>query len=107
VQEDGILRRSSVSRHSELHIDPGSPKLLGSARRYRIWVAERGDHPANAGPNDRLGARRLLALMRTGLEGDDHRRPSSPLACCRKRYRLGMPLAEFGVPTFTDNLITP
>jgi hypothetical protein len=45
--------------------------------------------------------------MRTGLESDNHRRSSSPLTCFGKRYGLGMPLAEFRMPTFTDNLITP
>jgi hypothetical protein len=40
--------------------------------------------------------------MRTGLERHDHRRASSPFSRPRQGERFGMPLAEFGVPAFTD-----
>ena len=56
------------------------------------------------GVDDRLGARGLLALMRAGLEGDDQRRPSSPVTGVGQRHRFGVPITVFRMPSLAYQL---
>jgi len=44
------------------------------------------------------GAWGLLAIMRAGLEGDNQRRPASPLTCFRQCDRLRVPIAILRMP---------
>jgi hypothetical protein len=51
--------------------------------------------------DDGIGAGRLLSLMRAGLEGDHHGRPSSPFSRTGECHGFGVPVAEFRMPPLT------
>jgi hypothetical protein len=102
MEEDRVLSRGRVTQRSELDLDTGIAKPIPSTGRQRIRIPQGDDDPADPRLNDGLGARGLLALMRAGLEGHDHRRASSPFPCTSQRYRFGMPLPKLGMPAFAD-----
>ena len=107
MKESCVLKRGGVSQRSNLDFHSGLAESLGAARRQRIGIAHGGDDPGHTRADDRVGARRLLALMRAGLEGDDQRRPSSPLAGVGQRHRFGVPITVLRMPSFAYQLTVP
>ena len=73
------------------------------AARLRIRVADRGDHAPHPGGEDRVGARWGLAVVGTGLEGDDERRTARGLSRSGERVHLGVGAAVFFVEALADD----
>ena len=84
------------------HFDAGPPQSL-VARHKRVGIEHAHDHARNAGLDKRLGARRRLARMAAGLQGDIGRGTGRRLAASRKRLPLGMGTAETVVPALADD----
>ena len=99
MEKAGILYCGGVAQGPDLDSHSGLPKALGTACRQRIGIAHGGHNPGDTSPDDRIGAGRLLALMRAGLEGDDQRRPSSPLTGVGQRHCFGVPITVFWMPS--------
>src|SRR5215831_2318897 len=60
------------------------------ARDFRIGIRNRSHHPRNARRNDRVGAGRRLAGMRTGFKRDIERGPACGWTRTLKRHGFGM-----------------
>ncbi len=80
------------------------PQVLGATRRRPgSGPATAATTRANAGAPHQVGAGRLLPLVRAGLEGDDQRRPASPVPRRLQRHRLGVTVTELGVIALADH----
>jgi hypothetical protein len=79
------------------------PKVLGATCRDRVRVGDRRYHPRYAGALNQVGAGRLLPLVRARLEGDDQRRPASPVPRCRQCQRFRVPVTKLGMKALTDH----
>jgi hypothetical protein len=104
MEEDGILGGGCFGERSHLDLDAGLLQPFSSSRGDRIGIPQRGNHSPDTRVNDGLGTGRLLPLMRAGLEGDNHRRPSSPLTRAGQCYCFGVAISEFRVPSFSNQL---
>ena len=100
MEEHGIQYFGCIRAGSYYDLDACLAEQLAASRSQRVRVSHGGDHPRYARSDDGVGARRLLAMMRAGLEGDDQRRPSSPITCICQRHSLSVPVAILRMPSF-------
>jgi hypothetical protein len=76
---------------------------VASAGNLRVWIFERRDDPGHARGDDRVGARRRLAVVRARLEGDVEVGAARGLAGAAQGLDLSMrPAAGLG-PTAADD----
>jgi hypothetical protein len=111
VLSEGLVlkpRRCRLSAVRELDLDPLVAQDAGAAAARLLGRIVGGDHhSADPGGEDRLGARRLAAVVGAGLEGDVHRRAGgvvAALAAVGERRHLGVDAAELGVKPFPEDL---
>jgi hypothetical protein len=107
MEERGVLRCRLPLQKADFHLDTLLSQVLGATGRHRVRVGDRRDDAHNPGAADEVGARGLLPLVRTGLEGDDQRRPASPVSRRRQRHGLRVPLTELGVEALADYFPIP
>ena len=86
--------RAARSRLGQLDLDAGlaQPGEALARRPSPVGIAGGADHPGDAGVDQRVGARRLAAVVAAGLERDVGRRPAADPCCRRRARRLGVPL---------------
>ena len=72
--------RGLVGQQPQLDLDAGLPQPVGAARRHRVGIGSAATTRRIPAADDRLGARRLLALVRAGLQGDHQWSPLAPVA---------------------------
>ena len=93
---------------AKLDLDPLVAQDAGAAAAGLRARVVGGDHdPRDPGGEDRVGARRLAAVVRAGLERDVDRRPGrvvAALAAVGERGDLGVDVAERGVMALADHL---
>ena len=85
----GMIMRGLFREQPDIDRNPCRAQFrMPLARDFRIGVFDRSDDAGNADGDDRVGARRRLAKMRTGLERDVE---------CRAPRRLAGPSQRFGL----------
>lgn len=90
--------------HRAHHLDAGGLQGLGTGTALLRVRIERREHDAlHARGNQRVGARRCLAMARAGLERDVGGRAARRIACLRERYDLGMRTAVGPMPAFAHD----
>jgi hypothetical protein len=100
VKEYRVHHRGSVFQHPDFDFDSGLAQELATASGQRIGVPHGRNDTGDSRLNDGVRARRLLPVMCTGLEGDDQRRPSSPLTRVRQCDGFRVAVTKFRVPSF-------
>jgi len=92
------------ARPLQLDSAAGSEGRCAAAGHLREGIALGYDHARNARLDHRVGTRRGLPLMATGLQRDVHRGPGRPIAGQFQGVDLGMGCAEAPMPPLADNL---
>ena len=86
-----LSRARLLGADADLDRDAGRAQpRMALPRHFRIGILERGDDARDAGRDDRVRARRRLAVMRTRLERDVERRAARRAAGAHERLGLRM-----------------
>jgi hypothetical protein len=98
MQEARVLRLRLMREQSELDLEAAGPQPFGATGRHGVGVRHRRHDPPYSGGENRVGARRLLALVSAGLQGAHERCAARPRAGRSQRRSLRMALPVLGVP---------
>src|SRR5947209_27427 len=96
----GVIACSVHRAQADIDRDAGGTQaLVALAGHFRIRILDRRDHAGDTCGDDRIGARRRLADMRTWFQRHIDRGAARGLASATERHRLGMGTATGLGPT--------
>jgi hypothetical protein len=107
MKKHGVLGRRLIGLKTELDLDAGLAEAVTATGGSGVGILQRRDHSPNPRADNGVRARRLFTLMGTGLESDDHRRPSSPVSCPSQRHAFSVPVTKFRMPSFPHQFTIP
>jgi hypothetical protein len=100
VKEHGIQYCGCIRAGPYLDFDARLAEQLATSSSQRVRISHCSNHPRYPRADDGVGARRLRAMMRAGLEGDNQRRPASPLTSVSQRHSFSVLGAVLRMPSF-------
>src|SRR4051812_13398415 len=103
MEERGVQLARGLRLDPDLDRDSRAAKTLGTASRFRIRISGRDDNAPYSRRDQGVGARRRLAMVGTGLEGDVERRTARAVAGSPERRDLGVLLAVASVKPLADD----
>jgi len=104
MEKDRVLAAGLFAEEADLDFDAGRPESGGSAMGDGVGIGLRGDDLANACTSHGIDTGGLLALVSTGLEGDEEGGPAGLVSRIGESGDLGVGPAELRVPPFPGHL---